>query len=177
MKFWSDVHFSHEAILRFCPKTRPFKNVDEMNEAVVERWNKKVGINEDIYFLGDFAFGKDPESHFYRLNGRKHLVTGNHDEHKKSVMALPWTSIHDIVTVKYSGLRAVLCHFPLESWKSMHHGYLHFHGHQHGSGRKMNKRFDVGFDAFPDGPMSFEELAELASKQEFIPIDHHGKAD
>lgn len=171
--FWSDVHFSHRGILEFCAATRPFRTAEEMNSAIIERWNRRVGNTDDIYFLGDFSFDKSPEGHFYQLNGRKHLITGNHDRKRKHVMELPWTSIQDYGYVKENGARVVLMHYPIESWDGIHGGTLHFHGHQHGMGRKMPKRFDLSFDSFPDGPMSLEELVEMASKEEFVPVDHH----
>lgn len=173
--FWSDVHFSHKKIIEFCPSSRQFKDIDEMNAAIIERWNKRVKNTDDIYFLGDFSFDKNPEGHFYQLNGRKHLITGNHDSNRKSVMSLPWSSIADIKTVRYNGSRAVLCHFPIESWQDMHHGSLHLHGHSHGNlNHYMPHRFDVGFDSLPDGPVSFDEIIELAKPQIFESVDHHG---
>ena len=173
--FTSDIHLGHQSILRYCPKSRPFASVEEMNEAIIERWNKKVRQQDTVYFLGDFSFEKDPAPSFARLQGHKRLITGNHDANRKAVMSLPWESIHDLYTVKENGLRAVLCHFPLASWHNAHHGYLHFHGHTHGSLKEqIPHRFDVGFDVFPDGPMSFEELAAMAATQEFRPVDHHG---
>lgn len=173
--FWSDVHFSHRGILGFCPSTRPFKDTDEMDAAIVERWNRRVKNTDDIYFLGDFSFEKDPATSFSRLHGRKHLIVGNHDRERKKTMSLPWESIHDLYTVRENGMRAVLCHFPISSWHNQHHGYLHFHGHTHGNLKEqIPHRFDVGFDVFPDGPISFEELGEMAKAQVFSPVDHHG---
>lgn len=172
--FTSDIHLGHQGILKYCPESRPFSSVEEMNETIIARWNAKVRPQDTIYFLGDFSFEKDPAPSFARLNGRKFLVTGNHDYERKRVLSLPWESVSDYKIVKENGLRAVLSHFPFESWWNMHHGWLHFHGHQHGSGRKMPHRFDVGFDVFPNGPVSFGELAELAAQQTFEAVDHHG---
>ena len=172
--FTADLHLNHSRILEFCPKTRPFASVEAMNEAIVARWNAKVRPQDTIYFLGDFGFGKEPEQFFPRLNGKRHLIRGNHDYGRKAVLAMPWESVHDLYTVKENGLRAVLCHYPLEVWNQAAYGYLHFHGHGHGSGRKIPHRFDVGFDVFPDGPVSFEELAALAAAETYQPSDHHG---
>lgn len=172
--FTSDTHFGHSGILRYCPESRPFSSVEEMNEAIIERWNKRVRPHDSVYFLGDFSFEKDPAPTFARLNGRKTLCKGNHDHERRKVLSLPWEEVTDYKIVKENGVRAVLLHYPIESWWNQHHGWLHFHGHQHNSGRKIPHRFDVGFDAFPHGPMSFEELKALADAQTFEPNDHHG---
>lgn len=143
---WSDPHFFHKGVIRHCPKTRPFASVEEMNAALVERWNSVVTDKDTIYLLGDFSFGKVEETRalFDTLRGRKHLVKGNHDEKNKAVLTLPWESISDLVTLREEGVRAVACHYALETWKSAHKGYLMLHGHSHGSlARVLPHRFDV----------------------------------
>ena len=43
MKFiTSDLHFNHEAILKFCKETRPFQTTQEMNEAGIVT-GKQIG--------------------------------------------------------------------------------------------------------------------------------------
>ena len=51
----SDTHFNHNNILKYC--NRPFKSVEEMNEAIINNWNKLVKKNDLIYHLGDFFLG------------------------------------------------------------------------------------------------------------------------
>lgn len=51
--FISDLHLGHENIIKYC--SRPFVNVNEMNEALIENWNKCVNRNDKIFVLGDFA--------------------------------------------------------------------------------------------------------------------------
>ena len=38
--FTSDTHFYHGNIIRFC--TRPFKDVEVMNETIISNWNNTV---------------------------------------------------------------------------------------------------------------------------------------
>lgn len=77
--FTSDTHFGHERIITL--SDRPFKDVTDMNEALVRNWNAVVGPDDHVYHLGDVALGGIEHSMAYlsRLNGRKTLVTGNHD--------------------------------------------------------------------------------------------------
>lgn len=47
----SDWHYGHNNILAF--DNRPFKTVEEMNAALVERWNAAVHPGDTVYVLGD----------------------------------------------------------------------------------------------------------------------------
>lgn len=174
--FWSDTHFNHGGIIRYC--SRPYADVREMNAALIERWNSSVKLTDTIYLLGDFAFsakdGEDIEGIFGRLHGHKHLVTGNHDERNPKVLRLPWESVSMLKTVKDHGMRAEVCHYPLETWKQAHHGALMLHGHSHGTLKNViPHRFDVGVDV-RERPMSFEQFHEIAAGQTFEAVDHHG---
>ena len=46
--FTSDLHFGHDNIIRF--DHRPFNSVEEMDQIIIERWNKKV-TNDDIVYI------------------------------------------------------------------------------------------------------------------------------
>lgn len=60
---------------------RPFSSVEEMNDALTERWNERVDDEDTVWVLGDFAMGPIRESLALtgRLKGRKYLICGNHD--------------------------------------------------------------------------------------------------
>ena len=76
----SDTHFNHKNIIKCC--NRPYKDVEEMNEAIISNWNNSVTNDDIIYHLGDFGFGTKEELKqiFNRLNGQKYLIMGNHDK-------------------------------------------------------------------------------------------------
>ena len=137
-----------------------------MNEAIVERWNARVRKKEEIFFLGDFGFGKEVATTFQRLNGRKHLIVGNHDlKQGKAVLNAGWDSVEQIKVFKDNGRRVVLCHYPIESWPSAHKGALHFHGHSHGSlKRRIPGRLDVGFEPYSNGPVALENAIKDAQE-------------
>ena len=78
--FISDSHFSHKNIIDYC--NRPFLSIEEMNDTLIYNWNKIVKNNDRVFMLGDFALcGKDKIIEIgQKLNGRKILILGNHDE-------------------------------------------------------------------------------------------------
>jgi len=75
----SDTHFGHANIIKL--SNRPFRDVQHMNEMLIKNWNSVVGPEDHVYHLGDVALGtfEDSIKCLGRLNGIKHLVTGNHD--------------------------------------------------------------------------------------------------
>ena len=52
-----------------------------MNKALIERWNDSVHPDDTVWVLGDVALGRIDETLplVTELNGRKLLLTGNHD--------------------------------------------------------------------------------------------------
>lgn len=91
----SDTHFGHLNICRGTSNwnsqnssnpnnTRDFDNIKEMNDAVVNAINSRVGEDDILYHLGDWSFGgwKNIYEFRKRINCKNiHLILGNHDEH------------------------------------------------------------------------------------------------
>ena len=81
--FTADWHFSHPNIARYCPQFRlQSDNADELNEYLIDCWNRVVTPQDTVYNLGDVCFAKKPahiEAVLQRLNGQHHLIYGNHD--------------------------------------------------------------------------------------------------
>lgn len=77
MKIWiiSDTHFQHEKIKKF--EHRP----DNFDEVIIRNWNKRVAKEDLVIHLGDVIFAE--KAHLTvinsRLNGKKILCRGNHD--------------------------------------------------------------------------------------------------
>ena len=76
--FTSDTHFNHGHIIKYC--NRPFISMEEMNETIVQNWNKTVKQKDIIYHLGDVCWGL-PDIFLKKLNGYKILIQGNHDKY------------------------------------------------------------------------------------------------
>ncbi len=75
----ADCHFGHSNIIRF--DHRPFDDVYQMEEVMVMLWNATVRVDDTVYILGDFCWGKADEwiQLLRKLRGNKVLIQGNHD--------------------------------------------------------------------------------------------------
>ena len=78
--FIADLHFGHKDVIAF--DNRPFRNVEEMEEEMIRHWNAKVSKKDHVFVIGDM-FGGVNTTHageiVHALNGRIHLIRGNHD--------------------------------------------------------------------------------------------------
>lgn len=85
--FTSDTHFGHERAIELC--NRPFRNAQEMNDTIIKNWNERVGKDDIVFHLGDFAM--HPRAAIpdlvKSLNGQIVLLAGNHDTKKTIVGA------------------------------------------------------------------------------------------
>jgi calcineurin-like phosphoesterase family protein len=134
----SDTHFGHEAT---CTKftrpdgspLRPFACADEMNEAMVDLWNQTVQPDDVVYHLGDVVMSHRHLHIVGRLNGRKHLIAGNHDPliGKKAKKFNFGDYFETVGSMKELG-GMILTHVPvheqsLDRWGVNVHGHLHAH--------------------------------------------------
>lgn len=177
--FTSDTHWGHANSIKYC--NRPFTNVDEMNERLIEGWNGVVGKNDTVWSLGDFAFmpfDKTLEV-LRRLNGKHHMILGNHCQkiaaNRKMLIADGYVSeIRDYKELSYDRQKIVLFHYPQRSWNGSHYGSWQLHGHVHGTMAPYGRSVDVGVDSAhvlgyaPYRPLSFEEIREFMDKQEIL---------
>lgn len=171
--FTSDTHFDHANVIRFCD--RPFESVGEMNEALIKNWNAKVKPQDTIYHLGDFCMGSDGQRIMNRLNGKKHLIIGNHD--KKGVKLNGWESVSHYVELNHNKQFIVLSHYAMRVWNKSHYGSWMLYGHSHGSlpDDPNALSFDVGVDCHNYAPLSFSEVKAIMAKKNYKPVDHHRK--
>lgn len=133
----SDTHWGHENIIKMC--NRPFANVDEMDEILIKNWNDTVSKEDTVYHLGDvFWSQRAAYTIMPQLNGKIVFICGNHD---KSLRLIARTfpehtyygldkDVDAILTIR-EPVRAILCHYPLDSWNGAAHNVWHFHGHTH----------------------------------------------
>ena len=183
--FTSDLHLGHAKAITFT--NRPFSDVDEMNEALLRNINETVTEKDDLWILGDFAYGIGREEvRKYRnmIRCRQvHLINGNHDRNYSKDHI--FQSVQDYKELKTDYGKIILFHYPIFEWNAGHYGTVHLHGHIHSTGdynasnlmKKYADRFpeghtardpelglriyDVGVDANKYRPISLEQIAEL----------------
>lgn len=140
MKYYiSDLHLFHENSIKF--DDRPFDNIQQMNDAIVRKWNEKVTNGDIVYILGDMSMRGKMEKLIALvacLKGRKVLIKGNHDDVSDYRYAqlfdeiCDYKEIHD--SIKGNSYDLVLSHYPIFSWKGMNRGTILLYGHTHDSG-------------------------------------------
>jgi len=153
--FTADPHLSHYNIIRHC--NRPYTPADH-DQAMIENWNSVVSRRDTVYLLGDFAMvpkqqdGTDRMKIYRKLrgamNGKVHLVVGNHDAMSQEAYAC-FTAVYDFgKEIKIDGEKITLCHFPMRSWNGSFHGRAHLFGHVHGRLENVDTGVscDVGVD-------------------------------
>lgn len=135
MNFYiADLHFGHQNILGF--DNRPFDTIEENDVALIDNWNNVVGIDDDVYVLGDISWYNSTKTIeiFKQLNGNKHLIRGNHDTKvlKNPKMREQFVEICDYKEITSdNGIGLVLSHYPIVAFKNHYRGWWHFYGHVH----------------------------------------------
>lgn len=182
--FTSDTHWGHANIIKY--SNRPFKDVDEMNELMLQEWNKLVKPNDIVHHNGDLAFMQFPKlkTHLWRHNGNIELVLGNHDKEviKNRAELLKQgkiTSIDHYRELKLPGCpMIVLFHYGQRVWNKSHHGSIMLYGHSHGSLPPHGLSVDIGVDCKEITneyrPLHLDEVLKYMSKREKAVVDHHG---
>ena len=171
--FTSDLHFGHENIIKHC--NRPFSTVEEMDEALIENWNRTVHKCDTVYIIGDVVWDKRKVGYYMeRLKGKKILIPGNHDEPwaKREEIKVYFSEIEKYMERNLCCHPVTLCHYPLLEWRNSREenerkiGFL-IHGHIH---NRVSEEYlplytnpcalNAGVDLNNYRPVSFEELVE-----------------
>ena len=148
--FTSDLHFGHQSVLtKF--EHRPFKDLEEMNEELIRRWNNKVTKSDLTYVLGDMFWKGDCDfiqDTLKRLNGQIVLIKGNHDRwlhnagNKKLLAGVK--DYDDIKVTLKDGTekRCILSHYFMPFYNGHYHNTIMLHGHSHNT-EEANMEFKI----------------------------------
>lgn len=75
--FYGDPHFGDANILLY--DGRPFENVSQMDEKLIQYYNYIITDDDKVYFTGDIGAEGYEKDILARLKGEKYLIKGNHD--------------------------------------------------------------------------------------------------
>ena len=193
--FWSDQHFGHDNVIGFC--NRPFKDKEEMKEALIANHNKLVKPEDLVIYVGDTFFYHSPEEMkevLSRLNGRKILVRGNHDQKARQMMNVGFEICVETMEMFIAGERVLFSHYPfrmdekLMRWlkikKKIHKalglrpiyfekyhdrrpkdgGQFLIHGHTHDTRKLKGRMIHVGVDAWGYKPVNIQEISNIITE-------------
>lgn len=181
--FTADMHLGHEAMIYRLDRNRPFGIVSEMDDALIERWNKVVPADGTVFHIGDFTLlsTKRAIEYIEKLNGKIFFLSGSHDAWMDSeankTKVVHWFGGRVNFLPMIHGMkldvpdnpqrspdgktRIVLCHYAMRSWPLSHYGTWHLLGHHHGRLKPRGLSFDVGVDTYNFFPYSFGEVVGL----------------
>jgi calcineurin-like phosphoesterase family protein len=170
----SDLHFNHNR--EFIWKARGFTSVQEMNEEIIKRHNALVRPDDDVYILGDSSLGGGDEqilaankALIEQLNGKLHIIRGNHDTNRRVAM---YESCKNVVgpilyadMLHYKGYHFYLSHFPtltgnLEK-ESLKQCTCNLFGHTHQTTNfhmDMPYMYHVGVDSHDCKPVLLDDI-------------------
>jgi len=116
----SDLHLDHTNIISYC--NRPFDNVREMNDVLINNWNRIIKPDDTVFFVGDMSF-KSSDKYIPILNGNIYFIWGNHDQTTDP------GSMHSSVPLTYKGINYIFVHDPKLTPRGFD-GWV-IHGHHH----------------------------------------------
>lgn len=134
----ADTHFGHKNIIDY--ESRPFDNVEEMDNRIIELWNSVVAKDDLVYVLGDFTLSRKMDiikSLANQLHGRKILIMGNHDTRKpKDYIECGF----EVATRKPMMVEpgVILMHEPFIDESLIASNYIYFFGHVHSNKTLMD---------------------------------------
>lgn len=185
--YTADLHFGHANIINLC--ARPFANVEEMDAALVQRWNETVAPEDEVIVLGDVALSVKKIGPVRELNGRKVLIAGNHDAcwsgHKRWQRALAkyfdagFAEVWEEGIVRQhqlgaSGPLVDLAHLPYAGNSHLVDRYAERRpfdygrpllcGHVHEAWKISGRQINVGVDVWDYRPVSEETLLGIVGE-------------
>lgn len=197
--FISDPHYAHKNICKGVSSwstldmCRPFKNLTEMNDTIVNNINNVVKPDDILICLGDWSFGgiHNVIAFRNRINCKNiYLILGNHDHHieentdnlRSLFVKVDYYTILSVQVNEKAIYEFVLSHYPIASWINMNKGMMHLFGHVHlPNDRRLmaGKSMDVGMEGNDMKPYSIKEIVGILQHQPnettVIPCDHHKK--
>jgi calcineurin-like phosphoesterase family protein len=156
---WSDHHFYHKNVIKY--SNRPYKDVEDMNQQLIDTYNEIVGEDDICIFAGDVTFKSTTlfrEEILPKLNkGYKILVIGNHDFDKKKVRNLGFDENLLVLEFDYKGQKIVVSHIPFCADGI---DFINVHGHIHQYEPEFEHQINISVEATNYKPVCLKELLD-----------------
>lgn len=160
MFFISDMHFDDKNILIY--SRSEFKNVQAMNNLIINNWNNLITNKDIVYILGDIG----NFDYLSQLNGTKIIIIGNHDNYDDLKSKYPDIKIYDKPIIEKF---MFLSHEPI-MFLPKQIPYLNIHGHLHQFDYRCgdslnwydgNRYFNVSCEKINYTPISIDEIINI----------------
>ena len=130
----SDLHLRHNNVIYL--DKRPFSDWQDMENAIINNWNKVVSEQDQVYILGDFCFSKNEEDWIEilsKLKGRKSLILGNHDlRYMSPNLTKQFEEITKMKEIIDGDRHVILCHYPVIFYRCDYKDkFYQLYGHLH----------------------------------------------
>lgn len=154
----SDTHFGHSNFLNFentdGTKIRPFASVEEMDQLMLDNWNRVVTDSDIVYHLGDVYFN-GRHGILNALKGKKRLLLGNHDNGKDQNLHSIFQKIE--LWRLFKEWNCLLTHVPIHESGLLKVEY-NVHGHIHQNESPTQKHINVSVEKINYTPIPLEVL-------------------
>lgn len=166
----ADLHFGHKGMCSFMnrdgTKLRPWATPEEMDEALVSKWNAKVPPSGKVYVLGDVVINRRCLPTLSRLNGTLILIKGNHDVFRLE----EYTPYFKDIMGSHVLHGSLLTHIPvhpssLARWGSNIHGHLHSDVVRLEDGSIDTRYLCVSMEHIDFAPIALDEVGALKNRQ------------
>lgn len=177
--FTADTHFYDTYAFRL--SKRPFASVSDMNDALIENWNRVVPKDGIVFHLGDFCAGGKSgwKNAVEALNGKIYLILGNHDY---TQIRAGYKNLFEEVSqqkyVRIHGQPILMNHYPFLCYEHEHQNTWQLFGHVHSGANMVHGfdiprlnmlfplQYDVGVDNNDYTPVSFELVKDRIFRQQ-----------
>lgn len=163
----SDQHFNHDR--SFIYSRLNYTSIDQANKDLIRKWNSVVKADDEVYVVGDFFLGPNCLVNVMldQLNGKIHLIIGNHDTEEKIKIYRKHPKIVSIEAacyLTYKGRRFFMSHYRAETAdlrSDPKHAIYNLFGHSHEPKLFYDDKpyqYNVQVDAHSGYPVSMDQV-------------------
>jgi len=153
--FTSDTHFGDDR-LNLYGRDLVCNDSKEMDQLIIDNWNKVITTEDTVYHLGDVAMSEEAlRENLPKLNGKKILIKGNYDDKiSDDVLNEYFDDVYENFKLTHGNVLFFLNHYPTKGDDMM----FNIVGHIHGLWKVQRNMINVGCDAWHFMPITIEQI-------------------